>query len=363
MGTGSVLPGASPCGPRPEGFAQHPQRGAVRHERKDVTVKHSLRALAAVASVGALLLAGCANQTTPTSGGDGTTYHIGITQIVSHPSLDAAAAGFKAALADAGLTVDYDEQNAQGDQATATSIANRFATQDLDLVLAIATPTAQSVAQVITDTPVLFTAVTDPVAADLVSSMEAPGGNITGTTDMNPVVDQIKLIKRVAPDAKKIGIIYSSGEVNSEVQVALARGAAAAEGLEVVERTITATAEVLQAAQSLDVDAIYVPTDNVVVAGLDSVVSVCESQKIPLIAGETDSVANGALITYGLSYEELGRQTGEMAVRILTQGADPATMPVEAQANPRLVINEAAAERMGITLPQALLDEADERIS
>lgn len=326
-------------------------------------MKKSLRALAAMASATALLLAGCTNGTTESPGGD-DTYHIGITQIVSHPSLDASREGFKAALAEAGLNVEYDEQNAQGDQATATTIANRFATQqELDLILAIATPTAQSVAQMVSDKPVLFTAVTDPVAAGLVDTLETPGANITGTTDMNPVADQIKLIKRVAPEAKTVGIIYSSGEVNSEVQVALAKDAAAAEGLEVVERTITATSEVVQAAQGLDVDAIYIPTDNMVVAGLSSVVSVCEANKIPLIAGETDSVTNGAMITYGLNYEELGRQTGQMAVRILTEGGDPANMPVEQQAEPRLVINEAAAQRMGITLPQDLLDEADERIA
>ena len=318
-------------------------------------MKNTWRTFAALASVGTLLLAGCGSDSgsssTASAGGSDTEYKIGITQIVSHASLDAAREGFKDGLADAGLKVSYDEQNAQGDQATASSIANKFAGANLDLVLAIATPTAQ------------FTAVTDPVAADLVASNEAPGANVTGTTDMNPVAEQIDLVKQVAPDAKTVGIIYSSGEINSAVQVDLARQAAAAQGLEVVEKTITTTGEVLQAAQSLDVDAIYVPTDNNVVAGLDSVLQVAEERKIPVIAGETESVSKGALITYGLDYYELGKQTADMAVKVLTEGADPATMPVESQKTPKLVINTTAAERMGVTIPQSLLDKADEKVS
>ena len=332
-------------------------------------MKTSLRSMVALAAAGMLTLAACGGEAedagTPTTGTDptgdgGGSYSIGITQIVSHPSLDAARDGFKEGLAEAGIEATFDEQNAQNDQATATSIATRFAGADLDLVLAIATPSAQAVAASITDVPVLFTAVTDPVSADLVDSLDTPGANLTGTTDMNPVAEQIALVKRVAPDAQSVGIIYSSGEVNSEIQVELAREAAEQEGLEVVETTVTTTAEVLQAAQTLDVDAIYVPTDNTVVSGLDSVLQTAEERRIPVIAGETESVTNGALVTYGLDYYELGVQTAQMAAAILTEGADPAAMAVEEQQTPRLVVNPAAAERMGITLPQDLLDEADE---
>nr|WP_076389584.1 ABC transporter substrate-binding protein [Vaginimicrobium propionicum] len=310
-----------------------------------------------------LVLTGCSKSADAPKDGNSKAYRIGITQIVSHPSLDDAREGFKQALADAGLEVEYDEQNAQSDQATASAIANKFAGANLDLILAISTPVAQATTQVITDKPILFTAVTDPVAADLVASNEAPGGNVTGTTDMNPVADQIALVKQVKPDAKTVGIIYSSGEVNSEVQVKVAREAAAKEGLEVVEKTISTGAEVVQAAQALSgVDAIYVPTDNNVVSGLDSVIQVAEDAKIPLIAGETVSVEKGALISVGLDYFTLGQQTGQMAVKILTQGADPATMPVEEQEKPRLVINMGAAKRMGIEIPQALLDKADKKV-
>ena len=257
--------------------------------------------IAATAVAAALALAGCSGSATSTDANTpaspvGEAYSIGITQITTHTALDSAREGFKKAFEDAGIQVKYDEQNAQGDQATATSIASKFASSDLDLVLAIATPSAQAAAQSITKVPVLFTAVTDPVSAQLVNSLEAPGSNITGTTDMNPVADQISLVKEFAPKAKTLGVIYSSGEVNSEVQVELAKVAAAKDGLQVVESAVTNSAEVQQAAQDLasKVDAIYVPTDNTVVSALASVVQAAEDAKIPLIAGEANSVAQGA---------------------------------------------------------------------
>ncbi|MCF2711238.1 ABC transporter substrate-binding protein [Schaalia hyovaginalis] len=320
--------------------------------------------LAATASAAALLLGACSASVSDSaasgapSGGAG--FSIGITQITTHPSLDAAREGFKKAFEDAGLEVKFDEQNAQGDQATATSIASKFAGADLDLVLAIATPSAQAAAQAITGTPILFTAVTDPVSAQLVDSLDKPGSNVTGTTDMNPVADQISLVKQFAPGAKSVGIIYSSGEVNSEVQVELAKEAADKEGLEVVETTVTNSSEVQQAAQDLasKVDAIYVPTDNTVVSAFASVVQSAEDAKIPLIAGEGDSVANGGLATYGIDYFELGRQTGEMAIKILTEKADPATMPVQSQSEYALTVNTTTLKAIGLEMPTALADKA-----
>lgn len=326
-------------------------------------MRSALRAVPAL--LAALTLAACGSSTSPgdnapTSGGDSAkTYRIGITQIVTHPSLDAARDGFTQAVKDGGLQVTYDEKNAQGDQATVTSIANTFKTEDLDLILAIATPTAQATAQAITDKPILFTAVTDPVAAKLVASMDAPGGNVTGTTDMNPVAEQIKLIKLVKPDAKSVGIVYSSGEVNSQVQVDLAKKAAATEGLTVVEKTISATAELQQAASSIKADAFYVPTDNNVVSGLGTLIQVAESEKALVVAGEGDSVRKGAAITYGIDYVELGKQTGQMAVRILKDGANPATMPVESLKNMKYYVNKAAAAKQGVTIPADILAKAE----
>lgn len=326
-------------------------------------MKRSSLIVGAIAAA-ALGLAGCSNSGTTasqsTASGSSESYSIGITQITTHTSLDAAREGFKRAFDDAGISVTWDEQNAQGDQATATSIASKFANADHDLILAVATPSAQAAAQAITSTPILFTAVTDPVSAQLVDSLDAPGANITGTTDMNPVADQISLIKEFTPDAKSVGIIYSSGEVNSEVQVELAREAAAKEGLDVVESTVTNSSEVQQAATDLasKVDAIYVPTDNTVVSAFASVVQAAEDAKLPLIAGENDSVANGALATYGIDYTELGRQTGEMAIKILTEGADPATMAVQTQKEYQLTINTTTLKAIGLEIPAGLADKA-----
>lgn len=330
-------------------------------------MKKKMSAVLALVGTAALALAGCAHSPSDSQGQSGASgdkaYTVGIAQYVSHPSLDAAVKGFKAALTDAKLNVTYDVQNAQGDQGTATAIAQKFASQKPDLVLAVATPMAQSVAQNVADTPVLFTAVTDPVAAQLVDSNEKPGANVTGTTDLNPVAEQIDLVKKVLPQAKSVGVVYSSGEVNSEVQVKLAKAQAQKQGLTLVEKKITNSSEVVQAVQTLgDVDAIYVPTDNMVVSALDSVLQIAQEKKILVVAGEATSVEKGGALTYGLDYEKLGRQTGEMAVKILTGGADPATTPVEVQADPQLVVNPHAAELMGTPLPKELLEKADRTI-
>ena len=245
------------------------------------------------------------------------TLSIGIAQIVSHPSLDAARDGFKAALADAGYDVEYDEQNAQGDQSIAASIAGKFASENLDMILAIATPTAISVAQAVTDIPVLFTAVTDPVDAGLVESLESPGGNVTGTSDAVPVSDLLELVTRLSPDAKTVGIVYNPGESNAVTQVGWAQDAAADLGLEIVLATADTSNAVQQAAESLDVDAFFVITDNTVVSALETLIQVAETKGIPVIASEGDSVARGAIATIGISYYDLGYQTGEMAVKIL----------------------------------------------
>lgn len=313
--------------------------------------------LGATALAATLGLAACSEDSAGSD--DQDSYQIGITQIVEHPSLDAAREGFKQALTDAGLEVSYDEQNAQGDQSTATSIATTFAGDDLDLVLAIATPTAQASVQAITDVPILITAVTDPVEAGLVDSWEAPGGNVTGTSDINPVDEQLGLLADLAPDVQTVGIVYSAGEVNSQIQVDLARTAAEDLGLQIEEATVTNSSEVQQAAESLNVDAYYVPTDNTVVSALEALLQVAESRSQPVIAADGASVERGAVATYGLDYERLGYQTGEMAVQVLTEGADPAQMPVQTLEELSLVLHTGAAERIGLELPAELVDSAD----
>lgn len=292
---------------------------------------------------------------------------VGITQIVEHPSLDAARQGFIERMAELGYAegadVTYDIQSAQGDLATAQTIARKFQSDGVDLILAIATPTAQAAAHIIKDIPILITAVTDPVTADLVESIARPGTNVTGTSDLTPVKAQLELLKEILPNATRVGVVYNAGEVNSVVQVDIAREAAAQLGLTLVEATAGNSSEVLQAAQSLQgrVDAIYVPTDNTVVSALESVVLVAERAKLPLIAGEADSVAKGALATIGIDYKQLGRQTADIAYRVL-QGEDPAEISVEYLEEQNVVVNLGAAQRMGVTIPESVLAKAVEVI-
>ena len=326
-------------------------------------MKRSLSTLgtATLLTTGIFLTSCGSDAGTGDGGGDGPV-KIGISQLMDIEALDDTREGFIKGMSENGYPegegVEYDYQNAQGDQATATQIAAGFASSDLDLVFAIATPAAQSVAQAVGNIPVVFSAVTEPVEAGIVESWDAPGANITGTSNLGPVEDQMALIKELAPDAKTIGVVYSSGEVNSRVQVDLAREAAEELGMELKEAAISATSEVQQAAQSLDVDALYVPTDSHVVAAIDSVVEAAETKQIPLVVGDAASVEAGGVATYGLDYEQLGYQTALMAIKIL-EGEDPAGMPVEKQTESLLVLNKSAAARMGVTLPQEMLDAAD----
>jgi len=291
-------------------------------------------------------------------------------QIVEHPSLDAARQGFLDVLAENGykegdnLVVNY--ENAQGDMPTLNSIAQSMAGDKPDVILAIATPSAQAVANATkgTSIPVLFTAVTDPVAAGLVESMEKPNTNLTGTTDMAPIADQIKLIKDIDPSVKNVGIIYNSGEVNSVVQVEMVKEVAKDLGLEIVEAVATSTSEVDQAAKSLvgKVDAIYVPTDNVAVTALEAIVQVAENNSILLVSAEKDSVNRGTVATIGLDYYKLGRQTGEMALKIIAGEAKPQDMPVEVQEQNDVIINLKAAKALNVSIPKEVLDRAVEII-
>lgn len=292
-----------------------------------------------------------------------TKVKLGIIQIVEHPALDGARKGFLDVLSENGykdgdnLVVNY--QNAQGDQSNLQTISQKFVSEKEDLILAIATPSAIAMASATKDIPILITAVTDPVAAKLVKSNEKPETNVSGTTDMTPVKEQLSLIKQIKPTVKKVGIIYNSSEVNSQVQVDIAKKAAAELGIEIVEATVTGSAEVMQVAQSLvgKVDAIYVPTDNVVASSIASVVKVAEKNKLPLVVGEEGMVKGGALATIGLDYYNLGRQTGEMALRVI-KGEKTAEMPIESLKKIDIVVNQGAATRMGVEIPKDILDKA-----
>lgn len=270
-------------------------------------------------------------------------YKVGMTQLVEHPSLNAASEGFKKAFEDAGVDVVFVEQNAQNDHSLNATIANNFVSDQVDLIFANSTPSAQAVANETTEIPIVFTSVTDAEAAQLVESHEAPGRNVTGTLDNHPEAIE-KAVTYVVEelDAKKIGMIFNSGEQNSRAQVDEAKKQAEVLGAEVVEASVSASSEVQQAAESLvgKVDAFYIITDNTVVSAMESVISVANDHQLPLMAGEVDSVERGALAAYGFDFYDIGYQAGEMAVDILVNGKDPATMPVEAPKKLELVVNE-----------------------
>ena len=286
------------------------------------------------------------------------------TQIVEHPALDAVREGFKETMKAKGIDAEYKVYTAQGSMDMAIQIANQIRGDKPDLILAIATPTAQAVAQKIKDIPVLISAVTDPVAAGLVKSMEKPGANVSGMTDKSPVDRQMALIKEILPNVKTIGVLYNAGEANSVVSFEQIKAECDKLGIKVEPRTVSTSAEAYTAAKSLvgKVDAITVPTDNTVISALESVVKVCEESKIPLFAADTDSVQRGVLAAVALDYYRMGKQTGEMAYRILQQGAKPADMPVESLKDMQLYVNLAAAQKYSVTLPEALVKKADKVI-
>lgn len=285
---------------------------------------------------------------------------IGIIQIVNHNALDAAREGFLRALTDAGyvdgqnMTIDY--RNAQGSQDTLSSIADYFVGQNVDLILAIATPSAQAVAGKTESIPILGTAITDYVSAKLVKSNEEPGYNVSGTTDMNPVADQIAMIVRLVPGVKTIGLIYTGSEVNSQTQAAMAKEVIEGLGLQWKEITVNNSNEVQQAMTSIvpDIDALYIPTDNTLASAMPIVYEVALTEKVPVIAGDGNMVLAGGNFTLALNYEKLGYQTGQMAVSILRDGARISTMPIQSQSEYDYYINKTANDAMGIEIPEDL---------
>ncbi len=290
-------------------------------------------------------------------------YTVSFNQIVEHPALDALRQGVKDELSAQGLTVRYHDHIAQGNIATANLIAKQILGEQPDVAVGIATPTAQACAQVIKNIPIVFAAVTDPVGAGLVQSLEHPGGNITGTTDMSPIDRQLELILEFLPEIKTIGVIYNSGEVNSVTLVRILKQEAAKKGISVEEATISNSAGVSQAARSLigRVDAVYIPTDNTVVSAFEAITQVGYQAKLPIFAADTDSVARGAIAALAVDYYKMGRQTGEMVSRIF-KGADPAEMPVETLREFQTHLNPGSAAKMGVDIPQALLKKADKII-
>lgn len=292
-------------------------------------------------------------------------FRIGVLQLVQHEALDASYKGFVDGLKEAGYeegkNIKIDFQNAQGDQSNCNTIATKFVNDGEDLILAIATPAAQAVANATQDIPILVTAVTDPESAKLVASNAAPGGNVSGTSDLTPVKEQMNLLKQLLPNAKKVAMLYSSSEVNSTIQVDMAKAACTELGLETVDASVSNSNEIQQVVQSLvgKVDAIYAPTDNLIAAGMQTVSLVAEPNNIPIICGEAGMVNNGGLATYGIDYYNLGKLTAAQAVKIFEGTAKPATMPIEYLADDALTvtINKAVADKLGITIPDEFKDK------
>ncbi|WP_112179518.1 ABC transporter substrate-binding protein [Paraliobacillus zengyii] len=308
-----------------------------------------------VAIISIIVLAACGNndsEDTDSGSDDGSeTYTIGASQFVEHPSLDAAYEGFKEAIADAGLDVEYDLQSAQADQNNTSTIAQGFVADNVDLIFANATPSAQAALQATKDIPILFTSVTDAVEAGLVESMDQPGENITGVMDLHPdaISNTIEFIATYF-EGSTVGVVYNAGEQNSVSQIDAVKEAIDGTSLSLTERTVSTSAEVQQAATSLvgDADVIYIVTDNTVVSALEAVVGVANEQDIPLIVGEPDSLERGGFATYGIDYHTIGYRTGEMAVDILTGEQTTADIPVEYPSSMQLFINKGAAEEQGI---------------
>lgn len=283
---------------------------------------------------------------------NGEVKKIGIVQYVEHPSLDTIRESTIAALAEAGyvegqnISIVY--QNAQADQSNLNSIASKFVGDDVDLIIAIATPAAQAMAAATSDIPIVFSAVTDPMSAKLVDSLESPSGNVTGTSDAIPVDQMFELCKQLTPDVKTFGFLYTASEVNSQSVIAEAKTLAADYGFEFVESTITNSSELQQAAEILasKVDAIYTPIDNGIASAMPVLSEVAKTAGIPLYVGADSMVADGGYATVGINYEDLGSKTAEMVADILG-GKAIKDVPVATLDHFYKVINETTANAIG----------------
>lgn len=329
-------------------------------------LRRSLKGLAVgmslVLSLG--LIVGCGGEKKAAIPEKKAMVKVGIVQLVEHGALDAANKGFVDGMAANGYkeneNVTYDRQNAQADQSNLQNIAQRFVSNKVDLICAIATPAAQTMANATKDIPIVGTAITDYAEAKLVASNKEPKGNVTGTTDMNPIAEQVDLMLKIMPQTKTVGAIYSSSEVNSQLQIRILKEILAAKNIQVVEATVSNVNDIQQAAQSLvgKVDAIYAPTDNVIASAMPTLVAVTDEAKIPVFCGEGSMIKAGGIATVGIDYYKLGVQTGAMAARILSGKEKPAAMPIESQKDMQTIVNEAAAKKLGITIPADVLKAA-----
>lgn len=320
------------------------------HLKEEEKMKMKKMVTVSVLALGILGLAACGKKEDAAN----KMKTIGVLQVVQHDSLDAAYKGFKEGLAEKGYVegknVKFDYQNAQNNQDNLKSMSEKLVKEKPDLLLGIATPSAQSLANETQDIPIMITAVTDPIAAKLAKSEKKPGGNVSGTNDMVPIAKQIDLLLSIVPQAKTIGIMYNAGESNSKIQADLAEKLLKKAGVTVKVLTANTTNDVQQVTTSLakDVQGIYIPTDNTFASAASIVGEVAKQTKTPIVAGSGDQVEKGGLATYGLDYEALGKQTGKMAAEVLDGKAKPSTMAIESPKELTLTINKEMANALGI---------------
>ncbi|EAS42621.1 ABC transporter substrate-binding protein [Photobacterium profundum] len=288
---------------------------------------------------------------------------VAVSQIVEHPALDAARQGLLDGLKAKGYVegenLEFTYQTAQGNPAIAVQIAKQFVGEQPDVLVGIATPTAQALAASTRSIPVVFTAVTDPVGAKLVKNMEKPNGNVTGLSDLSPVAQHVELMQEIIPNLKSIGVVFNPGESNAVALVELLREAAKAKGIEVVEGTALKSADVQSAAQIIasKVDVIYAPTDNTVASAIDGLVNAANQANKPIIGASTTYIENGALAALGFDYYQVGIQTADY-VDALLKGTKIADLPVNVAKGSDLALNQKAAEKLGISFPAAVLARA-----
>ncbi|WP_353093326.1 ABC transporter substrate-binding protein [Tissierella praeacuta] len=293
--------------------------------------KKKISKLISLAAVSIMVLSGCSsNSKNVSNASNGKTFKIGISQLSDHPALDDARRGFEDGLKELGVDAEIDYQNAQGDIPTTVNISQKFLKDEVDLIYAIATPAVQSAKQATKDIPILFSAVTDPVKSEIVEDWNNVGGNITGTSDMAPTASQLKMFKEINPNIKTIGILYNTNEANSEIQIEEVKNLAPTEGLEVVTIGVNNINELPQAVDSLlnKVDAVYALSDNLIASSVELLSRKLIDKKIISVCAEETQVKGGILITNGLSYYELGKQTAKMAKEILVDKKDISTIPV-----------------------------------
>jgi putative ABC transport system substrate-binding protein len=320
----------------------------------------SLKKLALTAT--ALVALGALLPLAPASATDIT---VAVTAIVEHPALDACRDGIKDELKaqgfEDGKNITFVYESAQGNPGTAAQIAQKFVGENPTVIVPISTPSAQAVVAATSDIPVVFTAVTDPLGAKLIANLEKPGANVTGMSDLSPIAKHLALIKEVTPNAKKIGVPFNPGEANAVTLVELLKSEGAKMGYEIVEAPAPKSSDVLAAAQSLvgKSDVIYVPTDNTIVSALEAVIQVGTDNKLPVFAGDTDSVKRGAIAAIGFNYYDVGRQTGQIVARVL-KGEKPGDIAVQGVEITELYVNPGAAAQMGVELSSDLVGRAKE---